>query len=268
VRRLFGLCLCVAGACCEALAGTAVARGEDIEVTLACVDESAGRNLLPEDCRDLSSLRGWNLTESNAVKVVKGAGPHGEDALFVGKPGSGVWRHVSTKLVRKGRPYIMTCWVKTGAVPPRMDPPGGIGCSLGTWTADWKNGCAVEAHGISPERWQLVVSEPTVMKLDAAFAQLSLSARYYSGGGWICAPALYAQGVELSVAVKAQQPIRQVRLLSESGEVVYDSGVLKGDATHWEKALSVSPGQGYCACAVTADGDVACASLDAKRMSH
>lgn len=257
--RLSILFLCVMVAWCAARARTIIARSDNIEVTACCADEAAVRNLLPEGCLDFVTFRGWKACESNDVKVVKGAGPHGEDALYVGKGDVGIWRDVPISLVQKGGTYLMSCWVKTQPNPPLGGAFGGIGCSLGVWTADWKNGCEVSAHGISPGRWQLVVSEPTVMKTNAAYAQLSFFARGYSGGGWICAPALYARNAGLTVAAKSVRPLRQVRLLSESGETVYDSGVLRGSAVLWKRTLPILPGQEYCVCAIADDGDVACA---------
>ena len=236
-----------------------------IEVSVSC--GAAPENLFAGKNFDFEKgLAGWMNKHTNEVSCVEveGRGKVLFCAAGTGKAADRVitaFRYVKFDPGWRGRMFILACDIKplakvsSGALP---DSASGLGCKVSFWSKEWKRSISVGCMSEGPERWQRICSRPFEFPEWAAYMGVSVGLEYSKGSGFVDDIALEEAISVIAVAVESDVPIRQVKAVGDSCRILFDSGIVDGDA-RWTQRIPIGSCRRVKVYAVDANGKVAVA---------
>ena len=254
----------ISKAICLFSAVFALAFSAKAEIRIQMTSDVSDGNVLEGENVDFEDgLSGWANRHSNEVYCVESPG-HG---LAIRCPADRklVNRYVGIKRFCKGKSYVLSCDVKPSreiSTVRGRDGKSGLGCSISFWDKKGGKRELVACRAEGPDRWFRIFSRPITVPMWAARANLTVGVMYSKGYGLVDNIALVEAGGELNVSVKSNDAVlRQIKIVDESGNTVFDSGLMEG-VMSWSKRVPVEPMHKYTVYAVDADGDVAMSELD------
>lgn len=250
---------------CAGLLLAAAAFG-DARVTLSADPELPARNLLagPAYNADFSAgLKIWKI--KNGKEAFSIIDTDGNPALRIAGCNVAMHQDLPPRLFRPGRTYLASCRFRPESRFPFKPYCGGPGFSVSFFSKDWSKSAPMAARfsrGCKEpgEGWIKLVGTPFTVPDWAKSCQMSVDIFYYEKEnaciGLIDDLTVTEAFTRLSVAVEASAAIRQVRIYNDADDLVYDSGVLRGEANQFRHALEVDTAHSYRAIVLCADGKV------------
>ena len=241
-------------------------------MAVARIEVSVSRNEVPEnlfagknfDFR--KGLAGWTNRHTNEIFCVESEerGKVLSCSAGTGKAAGRVitaFRYAKFDPAWKRRTFILSCDIKPSAKMSSMELPdsaSGLGCKVSFWSKDWKMSMSVGCMADGPERWQRICSRPFEFPEWAAYMGVSAGLEYSKGSGLVDDITLEEAISAIDVAVESDAPIRQVKVAGDAGQILFDSGIVDGDA-RWTQRIPIGSCRRVKVYAVDANGKVAVA---------
>ena len=252
--------------CILALSGAALLSAEDMKLTVTCDPPLPVRKNYVADYNFDDGLKKWRVTGKDTTSVVFDRQMK-KNVLKLGKNGKSVYRGFPLNRLTPGKYYIASCMIcpddKINA--KKFAGLSGIGFVLTFWKPKWKSGVSVRAFGGGRQEWHKIVGKPVRIPEDKmAIGQLHVSINYSPGTGMICDLCLMEAYAQMTINVNSPEaPVRQVKVMDDTGRVVFDTGILKGTEKIFKKTIQVETPCKYSVMAVANDGDVQCVDYPA-----
>ena len=245
--------------CLFALSAVALLSAEDMKLTVTCDPALPVQKNYLADYNFDEGLKRWRVPRKDSISVVFDKQMK-KNVLKLEKSKNAVYRGFPLNRLTPGKYYIASCMICPDEKISTKTPAGysGIGFSLVFWKPKWENGATVHVFGGGRQEWHKIVGKPVKFPEDKmAIGQLWVKISYSPGTGMICDLCVTEAYAQMTIDVNSPEaPVRQVKVMDDSGRVVYDTGILKGTEKTFKKTIQVETPYKYSIMAVANDGDV------------
>lgn len=245
--------------CLLALAAAACLSAKEMKITVTCDPALPVRKNYLVDYNFDEGLKKWRVTSKDTTSVVFDKQMN-KNVLKLGKKGKSVYRGFPLNRLIPGKYYIASCMIfpdeKINA--KKVAGRSGIGFELTFWRPQWKKGVTVRVFGGGRQEWHKIVGKPVkIPEGEMAIRQLHVLINYSPGTGMICDLCVMEAYAQMTIDVNSPEaPVRQVKVMDDTGRVVFDTGILKGTEKTFKKTIQVETPYRYSIMAVANDGDV------------
>lgn len=250
---------------------------DEIKIDVGANPPLPVKNLLAGRLRNIDfeeGLKYWRQKDGlNSIRETEGANASGKAVLFT-ECNQMIHQQVSIGIFTKGETYIASCRVKPMAkLPFKPYDDGGPGFAVSFYPKDWSKSGSILARDPSGKgeigQWENISGRPFTIPEWAVYCQVLVGIHYYEKEkGWEAAVddlCVFPAFTQLRIDVAAPVAIRQVKVVDDSGKIVFDSDVLSGGAKGFHKELKVETVHAYTVMVVTSDGDVKSVTYPEKR---
>ena len=245
--------------CLLALTAAAFLSAKEMKITVSCNPELPVQKNYVANYNFDDGLKKWRGTGKDTSSVVFDKQMN-KNVLKLEKSQKGIYRGFPLDRLTPGKYYIASCMICPDDKINTKGSSGnfGIGFSLVFWKPKWKNGAAIHVFGGGRQEWHKITGKPVKFPEDKmAIGQLWVKINYAPGTGMICDLSVMEAYAQMTIDVNSPEaPVRQVKVMDDSGRVVYDTGILKGTEKTFKKTLQVETPYKYTVMAVANDGDV------------
>lgn len=243
--------------CLLALTAAAFLSAKEMKIMVTCDPALPVQKNYLADYNFDDGLKKWRVTGKDTTSVVVDKQMN-KNVLKLEKSQKSVWRGFSPKKLTPGKYYIASCMIyPDDKINPKKTANSGIGFNLAFWTPDWKKGISISAFGGGRQEWHKIVGKPVKFTEDMAHGQLHVLINYTPGTGMVCDLCLMEAYAQMTIDVNSPEaPLRQVKVMDDTGRVVFDTGILKGTEKTFKKTIQVETPFKYSIMAVANDGDV------------
>ena len=242
--------------CILALSAAALLSAEEMKVKVTCDPALPVQKNYIDDYNFDEGLKKWRVSSKDTISVVFDKQMN-KNVLKLGKS---VYRGFSLNRLTPGKYYIASCMICPDEKinDKKIAGISGIGFELVFWRPKWKAGVQIRAFGGGRQEWHKIVGKPVKFPEDKmAIGQLWVKINYSPGTGKICDLCIMEAYAQMTIDVNSPEaPLRQVKVMDDSGRVVYDTGILKGTEKTFKKTIQVETPRKYSIMAVANDGDV------------
>ncbi len=242
-----------------ALSAVALLSAEDMKITVTCDPALPVRKNYVAGYDFDDGLKKWRVTDKDTTSVVFDQQMN-KQVLKLQKAQKSVYRGVPLNLLTPGKYYIASCMIfpaeKINA--KKIAGRSGIGFEMTFWRPKWGKGVTVRVFGGGRQEWHKIVGKPVkIPEGKMAIGQLHVSINYSPGTGMICDLCVMEAYAQMAIDVNSPEaPVRQVKVMDDTGRVVFDTGILKGTEKTFKKTIRVETPNKYTIMAVANDGDV------------
>ena len=244
--------------CILALSGAALLSAEDMKLTVTCDPELPVRKNYVAGYNFDDGLKKWRVTSKDTTSVVFDKQMN-KNVLKLEKSQKGICRGFPLNRLTPGKYYIASCMICPDEEMSTKARAGfGIGFSLVFWKPKWKTGVMFHVKGAGRQEWHKITGKPVRFPEDKmAIGQVWVQINYATGTGKICDLCVMEAYAQMTINVNSPEaPVRQVKVMDDTGRVVFDTGILKGTEKTFKKTIQVETPFKYTVMAVANDGDV------------
>ena len=244
--------------CFLTLSATVLLSAEDMKLTVTCDPPLPVRKNYVADYNFDEGLKKWRVTSKDTTSVVFDKQMN-KNVLKLEKSQKGIYRGFPLNRLTPGKYYIASCMICPDEKMSTKARAGyGIGFELTFWRPKWKAGVMFHVQGAGRQEWHKITGKPVKFPEDKmVIGQLWVKINYAPGTGMICDLSVMEAYAQMTIDVNSPEaPVRQVKVMDDTGRVVFDTGILKGTEKTFKKTLQVETPYKYTVMAVANDGDV------------